>query len=184
MSFLRVISGIARGRVLKALEGEETRPTTDKVKESVFNIIQFEIEDRRVLDLFGGSGQLAIEAISRGAKHAVVVENSKRAADIIKENVKLCGFADRITLHRGDFAEVLTKGAKYDVIFLDPPFKSNLLLRALELIDTFDILSNDGIIVCEADSALKIPELKGEGYSYREYKYGRIKLTVIRRTGV
>ena len=118
---MRVISGKVRGRILKALEGEETRPTTDKVKESLFNIIQFEIEGSRFLDLFSGSGQLAIEAVSRGAESAVAVENSRFAAEIIKENIKRCGFEKEIFLHRGDFSEVLTKDAKYDVIFLDPP---------------------------------------------------------------
>lgn len=178
---MRVISGSARGRVLKALEGELTRPTTDKVKESIFNIIQFDIADSRVLDLFGGSGQLAIEAISRGAKNAVVVENAKRAADIIRENIKRCDFADQITIHRGDFAEVLTKGAKYDVIFLDPPYNSDLLPRALEFIHSFDILSNSGIIVCETDSSSDVMRLPEDKYSYREYLYGRIKLTIIRK---
>jgi len=178
---MRVISGSARGRVLKALEGEETRPTTDKVKESIFNIIQFDIEDKRVLDLFAGSGQLAIEAISRGAKSAVAVENSRRAADIIKQNIKSCGFEDYIKIHRGDFAEVLTKGAKYDVIFLDPPYKSNLISRSLELIDSFDILSNGGIIICETDSSVQLPVLSEDKYKYRTYRYGRIVLTVIRK---
>ncbi len=181
---MRVISGSARGRVLKALEGDETRPTTDKVKESIFNIIQFDIEGARVLDLFAGSGQLAIEAISRGAISAVVVENSKRAAEIVKENIKRCNFTDEISIYRGDFAEVLTKCAKYDVIFLDPPYKSNLLNRALELIHSFDILSNDGIIICESDSSEEIYELPVERYSSREYRYGRIKLTVIRKSEV
>ena len=176
---MRVISGTARGRVLKSIEGEATRPTTDKVKESIFNIIQFEIADTRVLDLFGGSGQLAIEAISRGAKSAVVCENSKQASAVIKENVKKCGFENEIRIHRGDFTDVLTKDSKYDVIFLDPPYNSGLLSRALEIIQTFDILSLNGIIVCETDGKYEIRDLK-EPYKIRkEYKYGRIKLTVI-----
>ena len=178
---MRVISGTARGRMLKSLEGEATRPTTDKVKESIFNIIQFEIEDRCVLDLFGGSGQLAIEAISRGAKKATVVENSAKAAEIIKTNVKACDFTDKITIHRGDFAEVLTKSAKYDVIFLDPPYKSNLIFKALELIKEFDILSEDGIIVCETDADTEIAGFGEPECSVREYRYGRIKLTIIRK---
>lgn len=178
---MRVISGVARGRFLKSLEGEATRPTTDKVKESIFNIIQFEIEGSRVLDLFGGSGQLAIEAISRGAENAVVAENSKKAADIIKENIKICGFEDKITIRRGDYSEVLTKGVKYDVIFLDPPYQSNLIFKALETINEFDILSKDGIIICETDAMSDIVGFVGDFYSCREYKYGRIKLTVLRK---
>lgn len=176
---MRVISGSARGRVLKALEGDITRPTTDKVKESIFNIIQFETAGRRVLDLFGGSGQLAIEAVSRGAKSAVVCENSRQAAAVIKDNVKKCGFENEITIHRGDFSEVLKKDAKFDIIFLDPPYKSNLLARALEIIQTIDILSLNGIIVCETDCQYEIDNLKEPYIIRREYKYGRIKITVI-----
>ncbi len=177
---MRVVSGIRRGKVLKAPEGLDTRPTTDKVKAAIFNIIQFEIQDKKVLDLFGGSGQLAIEAVSRGAKSATVVDNSKKAIGIIKENVKNCNFEDSISVHFADFSEVLTKGAKYDVIFLDPPYASELLKRALELIVRFDILSKDGIIVCETDDLSNIDELFREKYSFRDYKYGRVRLFVIR----
>ena len=178
---MRVISGKVRGKILKSLEGEATRPTTDKVKESIFNIIQFEIEDKNVLDLFGGSGQLAIESVSRGAKKATVVDNSAKAVDIIKRNVKECGFLEEISIRRGDFTEVLTKGAKYDVIFLDPPYKCEMIFKALELIKSFDILSNDGIIVCETDINTKIDGFDEVEYSLREYRYGRIKLTIIRK---
>lgn len=176
---MRVISGLARGRVLKALEGDATRPTTDKVKEAMFNIIQFDIEESKVLDLFGGSGQLALEAISRGAESALVVEKSRPAVNIIRENIKRCGFEDKITVYQGDFSEVLTKNAKYDVIFLDPPYSGDLMNRALDAIYSFDILSNDGIIVCETENFSEV--LKSDEYSYKEYKYGRIKLTVIRK---
>ena len=178
---MRVISGTARGRILKALEGEATRPTTDKVKESLFNIIQFDVEGSRVLDLFGGSGQLAIEAISRGAESALVVENSRFAVEIIKDNIKKCGFEKNISIHRGDFSEVLTKNAKYDVIFLDPPYSGDLMNRALDIIYSFDILSNNGIIVCETDVSRDVLRMEDSSYSYREYKYGRIKLTIIRK---
>ncbi len=177
---MRVISGTARGRVLKTLEGQDTRPTTDKVKGSIFNIIQFEIEGKRVLDLFSGSGQLAIEAVSRGAKTAVAADNSKAAAEIIKENIKRCGFENKISICRGDYSQVLTKGAKYDVIFLDPPYESNLLDKALEMITKFDILSENGIIICETDASTDVAGALPESYSFKEYRYGRIKLTVIR----
>ncbi len=177
---MRVISGSARGRVLKTLEGEHTRPTTDKVKGSIFNIIQFEIEDREVLDLFAGSAQLSIEAISRGAKSALAVDNSRKAINIIKENIEICGFEDKISTICGDYSEVLTKGRKYDVIFLDPPYDSGLLEKALQKIFEFDILSKNGIIVCESDISANTSALVPENYSSREYVYGRIKLLVIR----
>ena len=177
---MRVVSGIRRGKILKAPEGMDTRPTTDKVKAAIFNIIQFEIQDKKILDLFGGSGQLAIEAVSRGAKEALVVDNSRKAVEIIKENIKNCGFENEIGVRCADFSEVLTKAIKYDVIFLDPPYSSDLLKKALELIVRFDILSNNGIIVCETDDLSKVDELFGEKYSVREYKYGRVRLLVIR----
>lgn len=179
---MRVISGTQKGRVLKTPDGLDTRPTTDKVKGAIFNIIQFEIAGKKVLDLFGGSGQLAIEAISRGAKSALIVDNSKKAVDVIKENIKSCSFEEEIRVHRGDYAEVLTKGAEYDVIFLDPPYASDLLVRALRLIVEFDILSKDGIIVCETDASFDLAELFRGKYALREYKYGRIKLSVIRNS--
>ncbi|MBQ5777537.1 MAG: 16S rRNA (guanine(966)-N(2))-methyltransferase RsmD [Oscillospiraceae bacterium] len=177
---MRVIAGSARGRLLKTLEGEATRPTTDKVKGAMFNIIQFELEGSRVLDLFSGSGQLAIEAISRGAKSAIAVDNSKSASLIIRENIKTCGFENEISVHTGDYLQVLTKGSKYDVIFLDPPYMSGLLFEALRKIAEFDILAENGIIICETDASTSVSEILPEGYSVREYRYGRIKLTVIR----
>ena len=179
---MRVISGIAKGRVLNSLEGDATRPTTDRVKESIFNIIQFDIEGRRILDLFGGSGQMSIEAVSRGAESAVIAENSKQAAAIIRDNIKKCGFSDKIRIHVGDFAEVLTKSEKYDVIFLDPPYKSTLLLKALTIIHSFDILSNHGIIVCETDKNAEVPLLSPPYETRKEYIYGKTKITVIRKS--
>lgn len=179
---MRVIAGSAKGRPLKTSEGLDTRPTTDKVKGAIFNIIQFEIADKKVLDLFGGSGQLAIEAISRGAESALVVDNSRKAVDVIKQNIRSCRFEDSIRVHMGDYSEVLTKGAEYDVIFLDPPYASELLKKAIEQIVKFDILSKDGIIVCETDASSDLTELFREKYTLREYKYGRIKLSVIRNS--
>ncbi len=178
---MRVISGSARGRVLKTLEGEATRPTTDRVKESIFNIIQFDIEGRRVLDLFAGSGQLAIEAISRGAKSAVVVDSASKACEIISENIKKCGFSDEIRLYKGDYTGVLNGNERFDVIFLDPPYKSGLLNKALSQIIGFDILSNGGIIVCETERNTEIPEFSAPYDIRREYLYGNTKITVIRK---
>ena len=105
---MRVISGEARGRRLKELTGLETRPTTDKVKESIFNIIQFDIEGRRVLDLFGGTGQLGIECLSRGAAGCTFVDVRKEAAALIRDNLALCGFTDRARVVQGDYLAFLT----------------------------------------------------------------------------
>ena len=178
---MRVITGTARGRKLKTLEGLDTRPTTDRIKESIFNIIQFDIPGRRVLDLFGGSGQMAIEAVSRGAKSAVVIDNAQAAAKIISDNVKTCGFDKEISVVCSDFSTYLRNGNQFDVIFLDPPYKGNLLTRALNQICEIDILTDGGIIVCESMRETELPELDAPYVKGREYLYGKSKITVYRK---
>ncbi len=181
---MRVISGTARGRRLKELPGMDTRPTTDKVKESLFNIIQFDIEGRRVLDLFGGTGQLGIEALSRGAAHCTFVDMSRQAAAIIRENVTAVGFADRATVQQGDAMAFLSGcRGKYDLIFLDPPYQTQLLENCVQAVAKFDILSEHGIMVCESALEKQLPELEAPYEKGREYRYGKIKLTVYRRQG-
>ena len=145
---MRVISGEARGRRLKELSGMETRPTTDKVKESIFNIVQFDIEGRKVLDLFGGTGQLGIEALSRGAAECTFVDLRREAAALIRENLKATRLEERGKVVQGDsLSFLLTCRQKYDLIFLDPPYASGLLEKALEQIAAIDILSEHGIMV-------------------------------------
>ena len=148
---MRVITGTARGRRLNELKGKETRPTADRVKEGMFNIIQFDIEGRRVLDLFGGTGQLGIECLSRGAAHATFVDARTDAVKLIRENLSLTDLADRAAVLTADYATVLSSAAeKYDLVFLDPPYETKLLERSLELISQFDILREHGIIICES----------------------------------
>lgn len=118
---MRVITGTARGRRLKEPQGMDIRPTTDKVKESMFSILQFDIEGRRVLDLFGGTGQLGIEALSRGASEVVFVDKSAAALKLIRENLELCGLSDRARVRNGDSLAYLRSGEKFDLVFLDPP---------------------------------------------------------------
>ena len=145
---MRVISGSARGRRLKELQGMDTRPTTDKVKESLFNIIQFEIEGRRVLDLFGGTGQLGIEALSRGADHCTFVDMRKEAAALIRENLRLAGLSERSRVVQGDALSFLSScGEKFDVILLDPPYHPELLEKSVERITEYDILREHGIMI-------------------------------------
>ena len=179
---MRVVAGTARGRRLKELPGMDTRPTTDKVKESLFNIIQFEVEGRRVLDLFGGTGQQGIEALSRGAARCTFVDASRPAAAVIRENLKTVGFADRGDVRQQDAVAYLSAcGEKFDLILLDPPYASDLLERCIGAVTKFDILAEYGIMVCEsaADRRVALPEpFFGE---IREYRYGKIKLTVCRR---
>ena len=156
---MRVITGSARGRRLKELTGMETRPTTDKVKESLFSIIQFDIEGRRVLDLFAGTGQLGIEALSRGAASAVFIDRRADAVRLVKDNLELCGLSDRASVRCGDAMSYLRSGEKFDLIFLDPPYAAGLLGPALEEIARFDICREHGIIVAESALETALPAL-------------------------
>ena len=180
---MRVITGSARGRVLKELQGMETRPTTGKVKESLFSIIQFDIEGRRVLDLFAGTGQLGIEALSRGAAECVFIDRRPDAIRLIQENLEVCGLSDRAIVRSGDAMSYLKSGEKFDLVFLDPPYASGLLEQALTDIAAFDICRQHGIIVAESAADTVLPALPAPYRLYREYRYGKIKLTVFHRGG-
>lgn len=179
---MRVITGTARGRKLKDLPGLDTRPTTDRVKESIFNIIQFDVEGRRVLDLFGGSGQLSIEALSRGAAEATVVELNAAAVKIIRENVETCRFEQQCRVVPQEALTFLAGcREKFHLVFLDPPYAGPLMDQALERIAAIDIVSENGIIVCESALDKAMPELPHPYEKGREYRYGKIKVTIYRR---
>ena len=181
---MRVITGSARGRRLKELKGMDTRPTTDQVKEGMFNILQFDIEGRKVLDLSAGTGQLGIEALSRGAASAVFVEARKDAATLVKENLTLCGMEDRAKCVQGDALSYLSSLREtFDLIFLDPPYDSELLEKAIAHIARFDILAPHGIMVAESRAEKALPALSAPYGVYRDYRYGRIKLTIYKRAG-
>ena len=174
---MRVISGTARGRKLREPEGMDIRPTTDKVKESLFNIIQFGVEGARVLDMFAGTGQLGIEALSRGAAEAVFLESSPVSLKIVGENLRLTGLADRARVIRGNSLETVKSAGRFDLIFIDPPYDSELARQAVERIIAFDILQEDGIMICETRDDYVTPEASGPYEKTKEYRYGRIKLT-------
>ena len=181
---MRIISGSARGRRLKELQGMDTRPTTDKVKEALFNIIQFDIEGRQVLDLFGGTGQLGLEALSRGAERCTFTDQRREAAALIRENIKACGFQDQTHVVQGDAISFLSGcREKFDLIFLDPPYAADLLEQALTAIASFDICREHGIIVAESAADKVLPELPAPYRLYREYRYGKIRLSVYHRSG-
>ena len=181
---MRVITGTARGRRLLEPEGMDTRPTTDRVKEGIFSSIQFEIEGRRVLDLFGGTGQMGIEALSRGAAHCTFLDLRKEAVGVIRENLKRTGFAEEAAVVQGDYLAFLTRcKEKFDLIFLDPPYAADLLEQALTAIATFDICREHGIIVAESAADKVLPELPAPYRLYREYRYGKIRLSVYHRSG-
>ena len=173
---MRVITGTARGRRLKTPENYDIRPTTDNVKESVFNIIQFDIEGRRVLDLFAGTGQLGIECLSRGAAEAVFIDENTAAVKIVKENLKTCGFTAAVL--QQDALSYLRHCGRFDLVFVDPPYDSGLYESVLETINSVDILSDGGIILCESRQEKTLPDMRAPYRKKKEYNYGRVKLTV------
>ncbi len=177
---MRVITGTARGRKLVTLEGEDVRPTTDRVKESIFNIIQFDLEGAYVLDLFAGSGQLGIEALSRGAKHCTFVDSSAKSIDVVKQNLKTVGFEKMASVFCGDSKMYITLSRdKFDIALLDPPYNKQILDSVLPVVA--EKMADYGVIICESALNESLPQAAGEFSLYREYKYGKIKLTAYRK---
>ncbi len=176
---MRVITGSARGRKLLTMEGDDVRPTTDIVKEALFSIIQFEIEGRKVLDLFGGSGQLAIEALSRGAQSAVIVDKSKKAVDIIRQNLEHTGFTKSAVVVNSDALSFLSRRTeKYDIALLDPPYSVGLIESALEKVA--DVMNEGGVIICEAPFKDELPGTAGGFTLMKKYRYGKTGLFLYR----
>lgn len=183
---MRVITGSARGRRLLELEGLETRPTTDRVKEGVFSALQFDIEGRRVLDLFAGTGQMGIECLSRGAASAVFVDQRKDAVEVVKKNLALTNLQDRARVIHGDARDFAARtDERFDLVFLDPPYASGLLEELLERITApgFDILDPYGIIIAEHPAEKALPALPPCYRPLRTYRYGKIAVTLFRREG-
>lgn len=174
---MRIITGIARGRVIKAPEGLNTRPTSDRVKESMFNIIDYHYSYEKVLDLFAGSGNLGLEAISRGAKKCIFVEQSKEAYNYLVDNIKNLKFQEHSEHYKQDAfvaLEILSKrGEKFDLIFLDPPYGKGLVEKSIEMIYKKDLLDDDGVIVSEQNVNDIIPDIIGDIKKVRVEKYGR-----------
>ena len=171
---MRVISGIVGGRKLKSPDGEAVRPTTDHVKEAIFNILQFDLEGRRVLDLFGGSGQMGIEALSRGAREAVFTDNNRSSIALIRENLKRCGLSGKVL--QTDALSFLSRGEKFDVIFVDPPYDSGLYAPVLQRINAVDNLTEGGIIMCETRAGTELPDMLEPYHKLRERRYGSVKI--------
>ena len=177
---MRVITGTCRGRKLLEPAGMDVRPTTDQVKEALFNIVQFDVEGRKALDLFAGTGQLGIEALSRGAAECVFVDSARDSVRLVQENLRRCGLAARVI--QCDALGFLRTREKFDLIFLDPPYGTGLDAEAMEAVKEFDILSMGGIMVCESRPEAVLPEFPAEYGSTRTYRYGKIKLTVVTRS--
>lgn len=178
---MRVISGKARGCSLYAPEGMNTRPTTDRVKEAMFSILMKYVPQGFVLDLFAGSGALGIEALSRGAKECVFVENSSSAFKIVEKNVEKAGFFESSVLLKTDYLSFLNgTDRKFDVILLDPPYRKCMCDTALEIIYRKNLLAKDGVILCETEYGERIMT---DFHVRKEYKYGKTKLTLFDREG-
>jgi len=179
---MRVIAGKAKGIGLKTPEGEQTRPTIDRVKEALFSIIQFDIPGAYVLDLFGGTGQLGIEALSRGARHVVFVDSREDACRLIRENLRRTGFSEDSCVIRKDYLQYLRQCSEtFDIIILDPPYAEVFLENSLKMITEIDILQSGGIIIAERPLGKELP-WNFPGYTRsRDYKYGKILLTVYRK---
>ena len=173
---MRVISGSVRGRKLKTPVGSEIRPTADLIKESIFNIVQFDIEGRRVLDIFAGTGQLGIEALSRGAQSAVFVDFSQYSIKLISENLRLCGFSEYARVIRSDALKYLRNSEKFDLIFIDPPYGENITDEILKKIIEFDKLYDNGIIIIEMSADTIAPTVSLPYMLNKEYKYGGVKI--------
>lgn len=181
---MRVISGTVRGKKLNSLEGLETRPTLDRVKENIFNILQFNIKESIVLDLFSGSGALGIEALSRGAKEAVFCDNSNEAIKIIKENLEETRLIYKSEIINKDYTETLKSlNKKFDIIFLDPPYKTDYVIKSINYILEYKLLAEDGIIVVETNDKNKLKEIENNKdlKVYDTRKYGIVYVMFVRK---
>lgn len=155
---MRIISGTARGTKLYTLEGIATRPTLDRVKESIFNIIQNNIEDSTVLDLFSGSGAIGLEFLSRGAKRAVLCDNSKDAIKIIKQNVQKTHFEEKAEVYNIEFTKLIERlqNQKFDIIYIDPPYATDFIKISLEKVIEYKLINENSKIIVETDDETRI----------------------------
>ena len=183
---MRIITGRARGIKLNTLEGENTRPTSERAKEAIFSMIQFDIEGREVLDLFAGSGQMGLEAVSRGAASATFVDKSKDAAKIINQNIektKLSGFCRLFNSDVQDFIRVTRGKKQYDVVFIDPPYALRAVAPVLKTLLDGNMLKPTSIIVCESEEAdiFENDTSLGEKFEIiKKAKYGMAHITIVK----
>lgn len=185
---MRIITGSRKGMKLKTPGGEEvTRPTAERVKEALFSMINFDLEGARVLDLFGGSGQLALEALSRGASYALIADADKEAVGVIRENVAKTKFVSMTRVIPSDYKRVIDTmrtgdiGGRFDIVFLDPPYASGFIPDALRRLVAADLLSDRALIVCESDSDKPVTY---EGFVQKRFaRYGRVYITLLEKEG-
>ena len=181
---MRIISGKARGTKLYTLDGTATRPTLDRVKESLFNIIQNDIEDSTVLDLFSGSGAIGLEFLSRGAKRAVLCDSSKDAIKIIKQNVQKTHFEEKVEVYNMEFTKLVERlqNQKFDIIYIDPPYVTKYILKSIEKIIAQGNLKKEGIMILETDDEQRIfREIESEEVRIVDKrKYGRATIIFLK----
>ena len=176
---MRVISGYARGLKLDSVENDKVRPTTDRVKEALFSILQFEIQGKSFLDLFGGTGQIGIEALSRGAREVVIVDDSIESLKTIKNNISKLKINGNIKCIKSDALKFLDNMSyMFDIAFLDPPYKSEVLNEAL--LKVSNKMNSLGIIITETPVEKSVPEKANEFILFKKYKYGKIMLNIYR----
>lgn len=181
---MRVISGIARGTKIESIESISTRPTLDRVKESLFNILQNNLKDKIILDLFAGSGALGIEALSRGAKKAYFNDNNSEAIKILKKNLEKTRLIQKAVVINKDYKMALKEiEEKLDIIFLDPPYKLDLASKAIEEMIKFNLLKTESLIIIETDEVKRDTEeiQKMEKLEIIDKrKYGRANLIFVK----
>ena len=172
---MRIITGSRRGRKLKTLPGDAVRPTPDRVKEALFNILQFDLEGRVFLDLFAGSGQIGLEALSRGAKRAVFVDSAKASCGVVLENIHTTGFENEAQVMNAEYASYLLRCTEtFDIAFLDPPYRTGTLTKALLAVTPH--MNRGGIVICESETGLVLPAEVGSLTLKKQYKYGKVLL--------
>ena len=183
---MRIITGKARGIKLNTLEGENTRPTSERAKEAVFSMIQFDIEGREVLDLFAGSGQMGLEAVSRGAANATFIDKSKDAARVISQNMEKTKLSASCRLFNSDVQDFIrvTKGRKkYDVVFIDPPYALRAVAPTLKALLDGEMLKSTSIIVCESEESDIFENDSGLSEKFeiiKKAKYGVAHITIVK----
>jgi 16S rRNA (guanine966-N2)-methyltransferase len=181
-----VVSGICKGRPLKAVPGNTTRPTTDKVKEALFNMIGPYFDGGIGLDLFAGSGGLGLEALSRGLEKVIFIDRESKAIQVIHENIKTCKFEEQAEVYRNDadraLKALIKREISFDYIFLDPPYKKQQLVNLMEKMDKQDIVKTDGIIVCEHSFDVDLPKSVGRFNQIKHEKYGIIAISIYLHT--